>query len=78
MPYRTLSDQIDFLRDQADRFRRMARDHQTLLSPTLVEMATELEMQADRLAKNLYWGKPRLTERPHEIIYDRLRPDRRV
>jgi hypothetical protein len=47
-------------------------------SPTLVEMATELEMQADRLAKNLCWGKARLTERPHEIIYDRLPPDRSV
>ena len=40
---------VRFLRGKADQFRRIARIHDTPLSPRLIDIAYDIEAQADEL-----------------------------
>ncbi|HWG78868.1 MAG TPA: hypothetical protein VN681_03785 [Stellaceae bacterium] len=48
----------DYLRDKARKFRRLAADHATKLSPQLLEIANELEAKADEIEQRPDPRKP--------------------
>ena len=53
MPYQSIEEEAEILRGKAAQLRDLATEHQTGLSPKLIEMAGELEARAETLERRL-------------------------
>ena len=52
-PYQSIEEEVEILRAKAAQLRNLASEHQTGLSPKLIEMADELEARAGTLDRRL-------------------------